>query len=484
MELINTYLRDDRVDQIVPPSGSDAGPYLTEREIQSLEPERLPTDGVSAVANAARIMAEAGCWADNQQMGMRWPIGCVALEITQRCNLDCTLCYLSEHSEAVKDLPIAEVFRRIDLIRRHYGPATDVQITGGEPTLRLRHELVSIVRRAREAELRPTLMTNGQRATRSLLEELAGAGLMDVAFHIDMTQNRAGYRNEVELNALRAEYLDRVNGLPLSVMFNTTVHDQNFEDIPALVRFFAAHAGRIRTASFQVQAATGRGVHEKKRQITLDMVEAQISAGAGTAINFGSSLVGHPGCNRYGLCLCINGQLYDLLDDRSFIARMQQATCQLVLNRVERWPTIRSFLKWIVSHPLQLARMLAWTWNKLRQIGAHLFAARGRAHTLSFLVHGFMDACSLERDRIHACVFKTMTSQGPISMCLHNARRDHFILRPLKLSTPAGERYWNPCTGALRADGVACPPPDPRTYGLKRSKGRLRKRWLGDRSAN
>ena len=36
-----------------------------------------------------------------QQMGGRWSIGCVALEITQRCNLDCTLCYLSEHSEMV-----------------------------------------------------------------------------------------------------------------------------------------------------------------------------------------------------------------------------------------------------------------------------------------------------------------------------------------------------------------------------------------------
>lgn len=29
-------------------------------------------------------------------------MGWVTLEITQRCNLDCTLCYLSENSEAVK----------------------------------------------------------------------------------------------------------------------------------------------------------------------------------------------------------------------------------------------------------------------------------------------------------------------------------------------------------------------------------------------
>ena len=53
----------------------------------------------------------SGQWSAGQFIGRRWPIGCVALEITQRCNLDCTACYLSEHSEAVKDVPIEEVFR-------------------------------------------------------------------------------------------------------------------------------------------------------------------------------------------------------------------------------------------------------------------------------------------------------------------------------------------------------------------------------------
>src|SRR5512132_1043981 len=80
----------------------------------------------------------------NQVLGRRNSIGCVALEITQRCNLDCTLCYLSENSERVKDIPLAEVFRRIDEIARHFGAPTAVQITGGDPTLRKREELVAI----------------------------------------------------------------------------------------------------------------------------------------------------------------------------------------------------------------------------------------------------------------------------------------------------------------------------------------------------
>ncbi len=455
--------------------------YMTESEIDALGPDPALAD-VAPLERARRAMQRAGCWGDNQQMGGRWPIGCVALEITQRCNLDCTLCYLSEHSEAVKDVPLDEVFRRIDLICRHYGPNTDVQITGGDPTLRRRDELVAIVRRVRERGLRPTLMTNGRKATRELLEELAAAGLVDVAFHVDTTQGLKGYRNEVDLNALRSVYLDRAQGLPLSVMFNTTVHDGNVDAIPDLVRFFRANAGRLRTASFQVQAATGRGVHEKKTAITLDAVAGQIERGAGTPINFRSSMIGHPRCSRYGLCFEVNGRLYDALDESEFVARLQSATAHLVLDRGDRRKVAKEFFAWLAVNPRHWASVLEWTAAKAWRMKADLTAARGRINTLSFLIHGFMDACALERERIEACVFKTMTRDGPISMCLHNAKRDSFILQSVRVHTSAGERFWQPLTGALGIRPDAPSALASEEYGLKRAKGRTRWRLIDQRA--
>ena len=110
---------------------------------------------------------------ENQVLGRRSAIGCVALEITQRCNLDCTLCYLSESSERVKDLPLAEVFRRIDAIAEQFGAPTSVQITGGDPTLRDSAELRAIVERVRQRGLLPRLMTNGIKATREALGRAA-----------------------------------------------------------------------------------------------------------------------------------------------------------------------------------------------------------------------------------------------------------------------------------------------------------------------
>src|SRR5215813_8337174 len=70
----------------------------------------------------------------NQVLGRRSTIGCVALEITQRC-------YLSENSESAPDPPLGVIFERIDRIRATYGAGVGVQVTGGDPTLRPREEL-------------------------------------------------------------------------------------------------------------------------------------------------------------------------------------------------------------------------------------------------------------------------------------------------------------------------------------------------------
>ena len=75
-----------------------------------------------------------GVFTPNQVLGRSRVIGCTAVEITQRCNLDCTLCYLSENSELVQDPPIEEIINRLDKIRATYGVRTNVQITGGDPT--------------------------------------------------------------------------------------------------------------------------------------------------------------------------------------------------------------------------------------------------------------------------------------------------------------------------------------------------------------
>ncbi len=383
----------------------------------------------------------------NQLLGRTLSIGCVAVEVTQRCNLDCTLCYLSERSEQVTDIPMREVFRRLDRIRAEFGKETNVQITGGEPTLRKHQELIEIVRYARNIELFPSLFTNGIAASRKLLRQLAEAGLYDVAFHVDTTQRRKGFSSERELNAIRLEYLERARDLGLTAIFNTTVHNHNIQEIPALVRFFVAHADQIGLASFQLQADTGRGIGGRRDAgITPAWLRQCIESGAQTRLPWEVVRIGHPECHAYVPTLVINDCVYPIIEDgelfSEFVADFagshrdrRQGAARIVLG----------YLSGALKRPIWLGRGAGFIAQRLWRARSDLLAARGRVRRLSFFIQNFMDTTDLDHERIEACSFMVMTSEGPVSMCRHNAHRDDYILRPIVFHDPDGQtRTYSP----------------------------------------
>ena len=437
----------------------------------SLEPSRDPPKGAKAARLRARLK-NAGLWQPNQVAGRRWPMGCVSLEITQRCNLDCTLCYLSEHSEAVRDLPLQEIFRRIDMIYAHYGPGTDVQVSGGEPTLRRQDELVAIVRRIHSLDMRSSLFTNGIKATRERLVELCGAGLTDVAFHVDTTQGRKGYSSEAELNRLREEYLERARGLALGVFFNTTVHDANLHEVAMLASFFAAHADIVRTASFQMQADTGRGVLGARGDaVSMPNVIERLQAGLGARLAFDTFLFGHPRCNRYASALLINGKAYDAFFDPAFAVDFMRRTARIRIDRATKRQSFESLVRAALGSPRLALGAAWWIVRLLWRARRDLLHARGRVEKVSFFLHDFMDACHVEGERLDACVFMAATSEGPMSMCAYNARRDAFLLKPLQFA----EGSWDPLAGRSRGVGGNAPAA---SYPIKWLKGRSRQEAL------
>lgn len=426
---------------------------LTEEQIRTWRPYALAEDGLTPIERARRRMESSGQWAPWQAVGRRMAIGCVALEITQRCNLDCSLCYLSKSSEALKDIPLEEVYRRIDMIHAHYGLGTDVQVTGGDPTLRKREELVVIVRRIAERGMRPALFTNGIKASRDLLAELAEAGLVDVAFHVDLTQERKGYASEADLHELREEYIERARGLPINVIFNTTVFDHNFREIPDIVKFFVKHSDVVHMASFQLQADSGRGVlHERGFSINPDAVAEQIQAGAGAPINFHAASAGHRRCNRYAMTLTANGRVHDLTDDTGFVQAFMQQTAHLSFDRRDHNRDVAAVVRHALRHPSFALRGLRWVLRRAWQIKRDVLRARGRIGKLSLFIHNFMDVQHLEAERCEACSFMVMTPGGPLSMCVHNAKRDDYLLVATPVLRDGQIKFFNPATGQLQDD--------------------------------
>ena len=341
-----------------------------------------------------------------------------------------------------------------------------MQVSGGEPTLRARDELVAIVARLTQAGLRASLLTNGIKASRELLVALADAGLTDVVFHVDTTQQRAGYDSEADLNALRSEYIERARGLPIGVFFNTTVHAGNFDAVPMLAAWFVAHADLVRFASFQLQAETGRGVlGARAGPIDNDSLFARLEQGAGAPLRSNVLAAGHQQCNRSAVMLVIHGKVYDAFADAAFIRRFMHETVALRIDRGTKGRAFRSLLAAVVARPRLAVATLRWiaafAWSARRD----LVAARGRVDKLTFFTHNFMDASKLDAERVEACVFMAITQDGPLSMCAFNAQRDRYLLRPLQTS----EGLWQPLAEAPDAQ---------RTFPIKWLKGRGRQAAL------
>ncbi|MBC7692821.1 MAG: radical SAM protein [Methylotenera sp.] len=430
-------------------------------EIRTFRPYTIGSQGSvkAATAKAAERVKKAGAWTAQQILGKRYPIGCVALEVTQRCNLDCTLCYLSENSESVKDIPLQEIFARIDAIKDHYGPGTDVQVTGGDPTLRDEAELIQIVKRIKSMGMNPTLMTNGLKASRALIEKLLAVGLKDIAFHVDLTQERKPHKTEVELNKVRKMYIERVRGLPIHIIFNTTVFAGNFHEIPALIQFFAENSDIVQFASFQLQADTGRGELRKRDTIIdADTVWAKIEEGAGVKLPYDSIQIGHKDCNRYSVSLTSDGKLFPMLENPEFITDFMDASEGLVLDRTNKIGFAKNLGKWMIQNPKLATRgVTKLAIPKVMKMLPSLIKSKGKMGKLTFFVHNFMDATQLDCDRIDSCSFMVMTDEGPISMCMHNAKRDDFILKTIEVKTDEGVKTWNPTVGMYAVAAATAP---------------------------
>ncbi len=409
------------------------GRYLTAREVEAWPAGGDGPPGSDLYAPLRQNLARNGVWTARQLAGRNLPMGCVALEVTQRCNLDCTACYLAGDAESHADLSLTEILRRVHMIHRHYGPDTNVQITGGDPTLRPGDDLAAIVAGISALGMRPALMTNGIRAKPDLLARLAGAGLVDVAFHVDLTQERRGYETEADLNALRLDYMARASGLGLRIIFNTTLFGRNFHELPALVRFFRDHADVVDMASFQIQADAGRGrLSGRDSRITLETVAHCISGGAGAELDFDAVWVGHPRCSRYTTCLEAGGRLYPLLDDPGFLADLFACTAGHAFGRQAWWRDTLSAARVAFAEPAIVPRAARYVARKLWEMRAGLVRSRGRAHKITFFIHDFMDSARIERERCESCVFMVATPGGPMSMCVHNARQ----VRPVAVPAP------------------------------------------------
>lgn len=110
---------------------------------------------------------------------------CMLLELTNRCNLQCPVCFASAGENPPRDLSLKEIEEQYDFLMNHGGPF-NIQLSGGEPTMR--DDLPEIIRLGRAKGFTFfQLNTNGIRLAEeaAYAKKLKDAGLNTVFLQFD-----------------------------------------------------------------------------------------------------------------------------------------------------------------------------------------------------------------------------------------------------------------------------------------------------------
>lgn len=198
----------------------------------------------------------------------------VAWNLTRRCNLRCSHCYISAgpSETAEGELDTAACRRVIDELLA-VNPAPMLILSGGEPLLR--DDLPDIAAYAAERGATVVVGTNGTMLTDERIVALKAAGVTGVAVSVDSL--RPGYHDRFRRGAdalvATTAALERLRRNGLDFIVQTTATRGNRREIPALIEWAAAQGAVAFNLYFLVP--TGRG--SRLTDITVEEYEGLLA---------------------------------------------------------------------------------------------------------------------------------------------------------------------------------------------------------------
>jgi uncharacterized radical SAM superfamily Fe-S cluster-containing enzyme len=184
----------------------------------------------------------------------------VEIEVTQRCNLRCPVCFMSAEADFT-DVPLERISRFYETIARTAGTETGVQITGGEPTVR--DDLAQIIRMGRERGFWGVeVNTNGLVISRDdgYLEDLVQAGLTGIYLQFDgVSADSYQQIRGADLLAVKLRAVERCREVGVQVVLAMTIVDGiNSDEIGAVVAYALENADVVAGVALQPAFTSGR----------------------------------------------------------------------------------------------------------------------------------------------------------------------------------------------------------------------------------
>jgi uncharacterized radical SAM superfamily Fe-S cluster-containing enzyme len=186
------------------------------------------------------------------------------IDVTNRCNLKCPVCFANAAAAGYVYEPTKEqVVGMLENLRATKPvPATALQFSGGEPTIR--NDLLDFVRKAKELGFRHVeVNTNGVRISQSVeyTKELKAAGVSTVYLQFDgLTPEVYKFIRGLDLLDIKMKALENLRqaGFNSVVLVVTLVKGVNDSQLGDIINFAAKNFDVIRCVNVQPVSLCGR----------------------------------------------------------------------------------------------------------------------------------------------------------------------------------------------------------------------------------
>ncbi len=179
----------------------------------------------------------------------------VVWNTTQTCNLKCVHCYTDSENRKYKDeLTTDEGFALIDDLSSFKIPS--LLFSGGEPLIR--KDILSLIQRAADKEIRPVISTNGTLIDREMAHNIKDAGVVYVGISLDgMEEVNDSFRGVKGAYSRAMKGFDNCLAVGQRVGLRLTLTRKNYEDLHRIFDFIEEHG--IPRACFYHLVYSGRG---------------------------------------------------------------------------------------------------------------------------------------------------------------------------------------------------------------------------------
>jgi uncharacterized radical SAM superfamily Fe-S cluster-containing enzyme len=337
----------------------------------------------------------------------------ILVEVTNACNLACTVCYSDARGDRV--VPRAELERMVDDLARKKGGLDSVQLTGGEALLH--PEFFELVQHLYDNPLikKIYLPTNGIELSDPAVARklLPFQGKLLVLLQFDGVEDQSDRTlRQATPGRLRQRVIDNMGELGIFMQLTMTLaHGVNDSQVGAVLAIALEHE-HIKVLALQPATYSGRYglAPDALERLTLsDMVKAVVNQASVrvTEADFVPIPCSHPNCGWITLFVRRFGMVHNVVRYVDLPKVIDAVSYKTQLSTSELQTAIGS------REPFSIKRLVGDAARRLVR----------SQDMFTIAIKPFMDRFSYDHDRIANCCHHLMDTHGvPTSFCEYNAR--------------------------------------------------------------